>query len=220
VPRRERPAAGRGALLLAALALGGTGCTALDNALASVPVFAFLREAPFFDPYEAPRPAPEFSIPFRSPTGEAVPPIEASEAGLNAFAATSWGVNPLNPADTAVQALGKLMFERYCLVCHGPAGLGDGPIIGEGKYPPIAPNLTLPATVARADGYIYALIRVGRGLMPAYGPRVTHEERWAVVTYVRALQAAAGATAARTDSAAAGATAARTDSAAAPAARN
>lgn len=201
--RRERPAAGRGALLLAALALGGTGCTALDNALASVPVFAFLREAPFFDPYEAPRPAPEFSIPFRSPAGEAVPPIEASETGLNAFAATSWGVDPLNPADTAVQALGKLMFERYCLVCHGPAGHGDGPIIGEGKYPPIAPNLTLPATVARADGYIYALIRVGRGLMPAYGPRLTHEERWAVVTYVRALQAAAGATPARTDSAAA-----------------
>jgi len=203
VRRRERIRSGSGVLLAAALALGGTGCTALDNALAAVPVFAFVRDAPFFDPYEAPRPAPEFSVPFNTPAGEVAPAITASEAGLNAFAATEWGVNPLNPADTAVQALGTKMFERYCLVCHGPEGKGDGPIIGDGKYPPIAPNLTLPAAVARADGYMYALIRVGRGLMPAYGPRLTHEERWAVVTHVRALQAAAGAAPARTDSAAA-----------------
>lgn len=196
-------------LLAALLALSGSGCTALDNTLASVPVFAFLREAPFFDPYEAPRPAPEFSVPFSSPAGEVVPPIVASEAGLNAFAASEWGVNPLDPADSTVQALGTKMFERYCLVCHGPGGLGDGPIIGDGKYPPIAPNLTLPATVARADGYIYALIRVGRGLMPAYGARLTHEERWAIVTHVRALQAAAAATPAP-----------QTADAAAPAARN
>jgi mono/diheme cytochrome c family protein len=189
------------------VSLAGASCTALDNALAAVPVFAFVREAPFFDPYEAPRPAPEFSVPFNTPAGEVVPAIVATETGLNAFAATEWGVNPLNPADTAVQSLGKLMFDRYCLVCHGPAGMGDGTIVGEGKYPPIAPNLTLPATVARPDGYIYALIRVGRGLMPAYGQRLTHRERWAVVTHVRALQAA-------------GASPAPTGAAAAPAARN
>lgn len=189
-------------VLLAGLALT-SGCTALDNTLASVPFFRFLRDAPFFDPYEAPRPAPEFSVPFITPAGEVVPPITANETGLNAFAATEWGSNPLNPADTAVQTLGRKMYDRFCLVCHGAQGLGDGPIIGEGKYPPIAPNLTLPATVNRADGYIYALIRVGRGLMPAYGQRLTHEERWAIVTHVRALQAAAGAAPTQTVSAAA-----------------
>lgn len=203
MPRRRRFRARAGMLMAAGLAVGGSGCTALDNALAAVPVFAFVREAPFFDPYEAPRPAPAFSVPFHTPAGEVVPEITASEAGLNAFASSPWGVNPLNPADTAVQALGQKMFDRYCLVCHGPAGLGDGTIVGDGKYPPIAPNLTLPASVARADGYIYALIRVGRGLMPAYGPRLTHEERWAIVTHVRALQAGAGTAPAPTDSAAA-----------------
>lgn len=189
-------------LLLSGLTLT-SGCTALDNTLASVPFFAFVREAPFFDPYEAPRPAPEFSVPFRTPAGVVAPPITATEAGLNAFAETEWGVNPLNPADSAVQALGLKMYDRFCMVCHGPQGLGDGPIIGDGKYPPIAPNLTLPTTVDRADGYIYALIRVGRGLMPAYGQRLTHEERWAIVTHVRALQAAAGAASEQTASAAA-----------------
>ncbi|MGD8277408.1 MAG: cytochrome c [Gemmatimonadota bacterium] len=205
--RRERGRALPGVLLAAALALAGSGCTALDNTLASVPVFAFLRDAPFFDPYEAPRPAPENSVPYDSPVGVDVPPIEASENGLNAFAATSWGINPLDPADTAVQALGKKMFDRYCLVCHGVDGKGNGPITGENKYPPIAPNLTLPITVNRPDGYLYGMIRVARsGLMPAYGPRLNHRERWAIVTYVRALQTAA----ASADNA----------SAAAPAARN
>jgi len=197
MPGRERLPVLRGVLLTAALALLGSGCTALDDALASVPVFAFLREAPFFDPYEAPRPAPEFSVPYDSPVGMDVPPIEASENGLNAFAATPWGVNPLDPADTAVQALGRKMFDRYCLVCHGADGKGNGPITGENKYPPIAPDLTLPITVARPDGYIYGMIRVARsGLMPAYGQRLNHRERWAIVSYVRALQAADNASAA------------------------
>jgi hypothetical protein len=57
----------------------------------------------------------------------------------------------------------------------------------------MAPNLTLPVTVARTDGYIYAIMRAGRGLMPAYGPRMTHLERWATVNYLRQLQRAAGA---------------------------
>jgi mono/diheme cytochrome c family protein len=82
------------------------------------------------------------------------------------------------------------------MVCHGTAGLGDGPIIqrdaAEAKYPLPPPNLAAPLSVARSDGYLYAIIRAGRGLMPAYGPRTTHRERWAIVTYVRQLQAAAG----------------------------
>jgi mono/diheme cytochrome c family protein len=43
------------------------------------------------------------------------------------------------------------------------------------------------------DGYIYSTIRYGRGIMPRYGDKiVTPEARWAVVNYVRRLQAAAG----------------------------
>src|SRR5690606_8399347 len=37
-------------LALAVIAAITAGCTALDNALASVPFFAFLRESPSFDP--------------------------------------------------------------------------------------------------------------------------------------------------------------------------
>jgi hypothetical protein len=38
---------------------------------------------------------------------------------------------------------------------------------------------------------MYAVVRAGRGRMPAYGARMTHIERWAVVNYVNTLQAPA-----------------------------
>jgi mono/diheme cytochrome c family protein len=45
---------------------------------------------------------------------------------------------------------------------------------------------------AYSDPYIYAMIRVGRGVMPEYGSRITHFDRWHVVNYVRRLQTQAG----------------------------
>jgi hypothetical protein len=42
-------------------------------------------------------------------------------------------------------------------------------------------------TKGRADGYIYGMLRNGRGLMPTYN-RIEEMDRWDVVNYVRALQ--------------------------------
>jgi mono/diheme cytochrome c family protein len=180
-----------GLLTLAALLAGG--CTQIDNALASVPFLAFMREAPSFDPYEAPRPAPVGSVPFASPAGESQPLIPLTPTGLAEFAASEYGQNPLLPGDTAVLRLGQTMFDRYCVVCHGPQGQANGTIVGDGKYPaPLTRNLTAAPAVALADGMIYGIIRNGRGLMPAYGPRTNVTERWAIVHYVRQLQQSAG----------------------------
>lgn len=167
-------------------------CTRIDNALASVPIFAFLREAPSFDPYEHPLPPPPGSVPFMSPNGESLPPLEASEAALNAFAASPDGQNPLAGDDPAALALGQVMYERHCAVCHGVQGAGDGPLAGPGRFP-VVPPLVSGTALGRADGYVYGVIRAGRGLMPSYGARMTHIERWSVVTYVNSLQGAAGA---------------------------
>ena len=54
-------------------------------------------------------------------------------------------------------------------------------------------NLALGRALGFSDGYIYGMIRVGRGLMPAYGYRVTHFDRWHIVNYVRQLQGPASA---------------------------
>ena len=45
--------------------------------------------------------------------------------------------------------------------------------------------------MGRSDGYIYAIVKAGRGLMPSYR-RIPPEDRWAVVHYVRQLQGQGG----------------------------
>ena len=176
-----------GALAIGALALGG--CTQIEAAMASVPFLNFMHEAPFFDPYEAPRPAPPNSVPLESPAGVGEPtiPTPVTENALNAFAAGR--SNPL-PRDTMTLARGQVVFETYCSVCHGPQGQGNGPIVGPGKFP-LGPDLRIPNTVGRSDGYIYAIVKAGRGLMPSYR-RIPPEDRWAVVHYVRQLQGQGG----------------------------
>lgn len=187
VQRRRRALA---MFALAGLATGG--CTQIDNALASVPIFAFMRSAPSFDPYEHPLPAPPGSVPFESPNGPTLPPLAATDAALRAFADGPWGQNPFAPGDQAVLALGQVMYDRHCAVCHGMTGAGDGPLAGPGRFP-VVPPVASGAALALSDGYVYGIIRAGRGLMPAYGARMTHNERWAIVNYVNQLQVNAGA---------------------------
>lgn len=185
VTRRTRRLAGRLALVFVGT-MSFAGCTKIENVLASIPIFGFLRESPAFDPYEAPRPAPPGAVPYESPAGEgALMPRSNSEVELIAFGAPLRNI--YQPGDSAAMRLGDVMFERHCAVCHGPAGKGDGPIIGPGKFP-FAPDVTLPVSVNRTDGYLYGIIAAGRGLMPAYGPRMNHSERWATVLYLRSLQ--------------------------------
>jgi mono/diheme cytochrome c family protein len=192
VTSRMRRRTLRAAMAIAAFV--ATGCTQIDHTLAKVPVFAFMRDAPSFDPYEHPLPPAPGSVPFESPAGTVLAPLQGDEASLRAFAATPDGQNPLSPNDPVALALGKTMYDRHCSVCHGPQGAGDGSIVGgatglpQGFVPPLASGnaLTLP------DGYVYGVIRAGRGRMPAYGPRTTHVERWAIVNYVNSLQGAAG----------------------------
>ena len=196
--RSERLA---GLALAAAALLGGGGCTALDNGLAKIPFLSFMQASPAYSPYEMTRPAPPGSIPYQSPAGQVFPGLQPNETSLQAFAASH--TNPVPMSDVPGLKAGQALFERYCFVCHGPAGKGDGPILNNpaskdptqqmGKFP-FAPNLTLPVTVDRADGYIFGLITVGRGLMPEYGSKIPAPERWYVINYLRTLQRAAGAT--------------------------
>lgn len=176
-------------LAVALVALASGACTEIENAMATVPFLNFMHESPAFDPYEATRPAPAGSVPLESPVGRYEPPIANTEAALRAAGDTM--TNPL-PATEAVLARGREVFATYCFVCHGAEGQGNGPIVEPGVKFPMGPSLMIPGTVARSDGYIYAIIRAGRGLMPSYR-RIPPDDRWAVVHYLRQLQAGQGA---------------------------
>jgi mono/diheme cytochrome c family protein len=167
-----RRAAAAGAALGLALAAGG--CTALDNAIGRVPWFTTMSRQVAVRPFEAPpRLPPEGSV-----------PTIGREDSLDISTDLKKVVNPV-PRSAAALQRGEILYNTYCIVCHGPAGHSDGTVVP--KFVP-PPDLTQDATKARSDGYLYAMIKQGRGIMPRYGDRIRGADRWNVVIYVRKLQ--------------------------------
>jgi mono/diheme cytochrome c family protein len=85
---------------------------------------------------------------------------------------------------------GKERFGIYCSVCHGASGDGLG-ITANYGVPGIA-NLLLPGfgSDSYPDGRLYHTITNGKGMMSGYGYNIPVRDRWAIVAYVRTLQAA------------------------------
>lgn len=187
---------------LGALIFASGACTPLDDTLASI-FGRHMRISRSFDPYENTIAPPENSVPFASGnntpgpgrlnTGQPEPglmPARFEQADL--FSPVVQNLpNPV-PADQASLERGEVLFNRICAVCHGPAGVGaQANIIA--VYPLlIAYNLSGPVVAGYTDGYIYGIIRVGRGLMPPYGHQISHFDRWNIVNYIRVLQRQAG----------------------------
>ncbi len=202
--RTARFAMGRRAQLawVGALLIASGACTPLDDTLASI-FGRHMRISRSFDPYENTIAPPENSVPFASGnntpgpgrlnTGQPEPGLmPAPFAQTDLFAPVVQNLpNPV-PADQASLERGEVLFNRMCAVCHGPAGVGAQANIIE-KYPLlIAYNLSGPAVAGYSDGYIYGIMRVGRGLMPPYGHQISHFDRWNIVNYIRVLQTQAG----------------------------
>lgn len=175
------------AAALAAAVLTLSGCTDwagydLDEAAGAVPAFSTMRDDVVPDPYELLREPAPGTVPVLHPLGDV--PAPYTQAQIDSVAPLL--SNPLQPTPE-VLARGKRVYEVQCSVCHGTLGEGNGPVVAQNKFP-FAPALNGAATQARSDGYIYAVVDVGRNLMPPYGNRMPHLDRWAVVTYVRQLQ--------------------------------
>ena len=95
--------------------------------------------------------------------------------------------------DAAVLALGQAKYQVYCAVCHGEAADGNGimkvraSLEGDVGILTIA-NLQTPVIRAYPNGQLFDVITNGKNTMMGYGDKLTPEERWAVVAYLRALQ--------------------------------
>lgn len=100
-------------------------------------------------------------------------------------AAQTAGRNPILPTSDSVAA-GKVVYERYCLSCHGEAGRGDG-LGGAGLEPPPA-DLVLHVPL-HPDADLYGFISDGieGTAMAALGERLTDQEIWHAVNYIRTL---------------------------------
>ncbi len=93
---------------------------------------------------------------------------------------------------------GRERYDIHCAPCHGLSGDGNGPVhiraaaLAEGTWTPPT-DLRSQTVVDRPVGHLYNSINNGIRNMPAYGPQITPQDRWAIVAYVRALQLSRGA---------------------------
>lgn len=184
-------------LLAVTMALALSGCNFWYNTVPSPD--DLMNHIPWFDqmilskavhPYsrvDVPRYTPAGAVPFGG--GEADWRVGDPRMGAYAFdtLVAKRLVRPANLVHRPDSRSGEELFNTYCAVCHGFQGAADGTV------PEILP-LSLLTAQARGynDGYIYSMIRYGRGRMPQYGDKIVRQdERWAVVDYVRSLQAKA-----------------------------
>jgi len=96
-------------------------------------------------------------------------------------------VSPI-PVTSKLMNRGQERYNIYCQPCHGPVGNGQG-ITSKFGVGGVA-DLHQQRIVQMTDGQIFHTITHGSpsGLMGPYGPMVAVEDRWAIVSYVRALQ--------------------------------
>jgi mono/diheme cytochrome c family protein len=193
---------------VALLALGASGCDwwyyrtpQLEEAWYAIPWFDHMIKSRYVHPYETDsvvRYTPTGAV----PVGETEPDWSAewvrgdattANRLINPFTKSSvrheakraQGAEiPVVPRDFA--AAGDTLYGTFCAVCHGSAGDGRGPV-----GPQVAaPSLLTGRARAYSDGYLYSVIRYGRGAMPRYGDKVYDaNDRWAIVSHLRTLQA-------------------------------
>jgi mono/diheme cytochrome c family protein len=168
-----------------------------DDLWRIIPWFDHMIHARYIRPYETqavPRNTPEGSVPIN----ESEPDFSAEWIAGNASTANALR-NPLTAGTPVsaggpnvpviprnIAAAGDTLYQNFCTVCHGPTGNADGPISQQMG----APSLLTARARAYSDGYLYGIIRYGRGVMPRYGDKIyAPVERWAVVSHIRRLQA-------------------------------
>lgn len=109
----------------------------------------------------------------------------AGKAGGDAFAP---GFPEGITVDLKLLERGRDRFTIYCSVCHG--GVGDGNGITKRYGMGATPSFHDDRLRNLPDGEIFHVISNGRNTMLPYADKLSPDDRWAVVAYVRALQRA------------------------------
>jgi mono/diheme cytochrome c family protein len=141
-----------------------------------------------------------FEVPAKAAADGAEPPVFGFSNGLDFYSTGRFGDNFGDGFPTELKADAKLMergqqrYGIYCAVCHGASGNGKGVASSYGiltAYNFQQGGATDPANAAyRPTGAIFDTITHGKGLMGPYGGVLPVRDRWAIVAYIRTLQAA------------------------------
>lgn len=167
---------------LAAMALAASGCDMLD--MYDQPRYEPLEASEFFADGGSARPLVEGTI----PRGW----LREDEALYTGKVEGQFVSKPPLPVDRALLQRGQERFNIYCSVCHSRTGDGDGMIVRRGfRRPPSF--VTTERLLEAPAGHFFDVMTNGIGAMPSYASRISPEDRWAIVAYIRALQLAQNA---------------------------
>ena len=81
---------------------------------------------------------------------------------------------------------GRERFDIYCSPCHSRLGDGNGLIVKRGYRNP--PSYYSDRVMKAPVGHFFDVITNGFGAMPSYASRVTPDDRWRIIAYIRVLQ--------------------------------
>jgi hypothetical protein len=93
--------------------------------------------------------------------------------------------NPMFPSESVLKAA-RVLYMDECAQCHGEHGKGDGP---EARtHNPLPADLTDAQRMANVtDGEIFYQITEGRRPMPSFKNRMTQDQRWQLVLFLRSF---------------------------------
>ncbi len=91
-----------------------------------------------------------------------------------------------NPTDPKVDmAIGKSLYAKHCKSCHGKTGLGDGTKADEVDGD--LGDFSSKEFQAQSDGALFYKSYIGRDDMPNYEKKMSEEDTWLVVNFMRTL---------------------------------
>ena len=108
--------------------------------------------------------------------------------GRNAAGEFARGYPAALTIDGQFMARGQERYDIYCTVCHGGLGDGRGMVGQYGWGGPVSFHSDLLRVMP--EGELFNTITNGKNTMFGYADKITPEDRWAVVAYLRALQRA------------------------------
>lgn len=132
-----------------------------------------MANQPKVNPYEVYRNSSNPPLPMRDPPGT----VAREQEG-----------EPPPPVTLALLERGRQRFNIDCSVCHGFAGFADGMVVQRGF--PAPPSYHSDRLRKATNQHFYDVITNGYGVMYSYAQRVSPADRWAIIAYIRALQAA------------------------------
>lgn len=107
------------------------------------------------------------------------------------------GSDMVNPVALTPEVLeeGKILYEKFCVHCHGATGKADGLVVTNGGFPPppaysdANPTRRLKLSMnTLKPGHIYHTIMYGYNVMGSHAAQVAQADRWKIIYYVQKLQ--------------------------------